>query len=207
MLSLGSTTGLVLFDRRGRLLTADARARAALATLGGGDAAAPYDRLPALDVCAAAAGSVAPLPFWLRSRWLEPVLVGEERIGTIVKLPGTLQVPSSRGTGLPRYKLRRVTEYIDSRIGGPISLDDLAEVAGVSRFHFHRQFRKSLGVTPHEYVLRARIERAKGLLTGSDLTVGEVSGAVGFADQSHFSNIFRKLTAMTPRSFRDSMSG
>src|SRR6516164_9201715 len=82
MLSLGSTTGLVLFDRRGRLLTADARARAALATLGGGDAAAPYDRLPALDVCAAAAGSVAPLPFWLRSRWLEPVLVGEERIGT-----------------------------------------------------------------------------------------------------------------------------
>ena len=207
MLSLGSTTGLVLFDRRGRLLTADARARAALATLGSEDAAAPYDRLPALDVCAAAAGSVAPLPFWLRSRWLEPVLVGEERIGTIVKLPGTLQVPSSRSTGLPRYKLRRVRDYIDSRIGGPISLDDLAKVAGVSRFHFHRQFRKSLGVTPHEYVLRARIERAKGLLTGSDLTVGEVSGAVGFADQSHFSNIFRKLTSMTPRSFRDSMSG
>ena len=207
MLSLGNTTGLVLFDRRGRLLTADARARAALTTLGGEDAAAPYDRLPALDVCAAAAGSVAPLPFWLRSRWLEPVLVGEERIGTIVKLPRTLQVPSSRGSGLPRYKLRRVRDYVDSRIGSPISIDDLAKVAGVSRFHFHRQFRKSLGVTPREYVLRARIERAKGLLTGSDLTVGEVSGAVGFSDQSHFSNIFRKLTAMTPRSFRDSMSG
>jgi AraC family transcriptional regulator len=63
-----------------------------------------------------------------------------------------------------------------------------------------------VGVTPHDYVLRMRIERAKGLLTGSDLTVGEVSGAVGFADQSHFSNIFRKLTAMTPRGFRNSMA-
>jgi AraC family transcriptional regulator len=111
------------------------------------------------------------------------------------------------GSGLPRYKLRRVVAYVDARLGGPISLDDLANVAGVSRFHFHRQFRKSVGVTPREYVLRARIERAKGLLTESDLTVGEISGAVGFADQSHFSNIFRRLTAMTPRSFRNSMSG
>jgi transcriptional regulator GlxA family with amidase domain len=107
---------------------------------------------------------------------------------------------------LPRYKLRRVTAYVHERIGSPISLDDLASVAGVSRFHFHRQFRKSMGVTPHDYVLRARIEHAKALLTGSDLTIGEVSGAVGFADQSHFSNIFRKLTAMTPRGFRNSMS-
>jgi sigma-54 dependent transcriptional regulator, acetoin dehydrogenase operon transcriptional activator AcoR len=207
MLSRRTTTGLMLFDRRGRLLTADARARSALATLGGEDDAAPPARLLALDVCAATGASVAPLPFWLRSRWLEPVMAGAERIGTIVKLPVALQISLSRSGGLPRYKLRRVMAYVDARIGGPISLDDLATVAGVSRFHFHRQFRKSAGVTPHEYVLRVRIERAKGLLTGSDLTVGEVSGAVGFADQSHFSNIFRKLTAMTPRSFRNSMSG
>ncbi len=207
MLSRRTTTGLMLFDRRGRLLTVDARARSALATLGGEDDSAPSARLLALDVCAPTGASVAPLPFWLRSRWLEPVMAREERIGTIVKLPVALQISLSRNSGLPRYKLRRVMAYVDARIGGPISLHDLATVAGVSRFHFHRQFRKSVGVTPHEYVLRVRIERAKGLLTGSDLTVGEVSGAVGFADQSHFSNIFRKLTAMTPRSFRNSMSG
>ena len=209
-LALGArrtTTGLMLFDRRGRLLSADSRARSALTTLGAGSDAAPTARLVALDVCMATGVSAAPLPFWLRSRWLEPVMAGEERIGTIVKLPGALQVSCSWSGGLPRYRLRRVVAYVDSRLGGPISLDDLARVAGVSRFHFHRQFRRSVGVTPHEYVLRMRIERAKGLLTGSDLTVGEVSGAVGFADQSHFSNIFRKLTAMTPRGFRNSMSG
>jgi len=202
-----NTAGLMLFDRRGRLVTADTRARSALATLGAADAVL-CARVLALDTCARTRPEAAPLPFWLRGQWLEPVIAGEERIGTLVKFPGTLQVVPSRGSsGLQRYKLRRVMAYIEASIGGPISLDDLASVAGVSRFHFHRQFRKSVGVTPHEYVLRARIERAKGLLTDSDLTVGEVSGAVGFADQSHFSNIFRKLTAMTPRGFRNSASG
>jgi AraC-like DNA-binding protein len=207
MLSHRTTAGLMLFDRRGRLVTADARARSALATLGAADDAALSAHVLALDFCAGDGPEAAPLPFWLRGRWLEPVIAGEERIGTLVKFPATLAVFSSRGgSGLPRYKLRRVLAYVEASIGGPIGLDDLANVAGVSRFHFHRQFRKSLGVTPHEYVLRVRIERAKGLLTDSDLSVGEVSGAVGFADQSHFSNTFRKLTAMTPRSFRNSMS-
>ena len=201
-----TTTGLMLFDRRGRLVTVDARARAALAILGAADEAAPSARVLALDLWARNGEAAVSLPFWLHGRWLEPVIVDEQRIGTIVKFPGTLQSSSSKGLGLPRYKLRRVTSFVHERIGSPITLDDLANVAGVSRFHFHRQFRKSMGVTPHDYVLRARIERAKALLTGSDLTIGEVSGAVGFADQSHFSNIFRKLTAMTPRGFRNSMS-
>ena len=207
MLSRRSTTGLMLFDRRGRLVTADARARSALASLGAADDGMLAARILALDVCAGPEVSVAQMPFWLRGQWVEAVIADDERIGTIVKFPGSLQpVPSVR-SGLPRYKLRRVMAYVDARLGGPISLDDLANVAGVSRFHFHRQFRRSVGVTPREYVLRARIERAKGLLTESDLTVGEVSGAVGFADQSHFSNIFRRVTAMTPRGFRNSMSG
>jgi AraC-like DNA-binding protein len=206
MLSRRSATGLMLFDRRGRLVTADARARSALATLCATDDEVLSTRIGALDLCAGA-DACAQMPFWLRGQWLEPVIADDERIGTIVKFPGTLQAVPSMETGLPRYKLRRVMAYVDARLGGPISLDDLANVAGVSRFHVHRQFRKSVGVTPREYVLRTRIERAKGLLTESDLTVGEVSGAVGFADQSHFSNIFRRLTAMTPRGFRNSMSG
>jgi AraC-like DNA-binding protein len=207
VLSRGRATGLMLFDRRGRLVTADARARSALASLCATEDETHFTRIVALDVCAGPEASVAQMPFWLRGQWLEAVIADDERIGTIVKFPGTLQSVSAMGSGLPRYKLRRVVAYVDARLGGPISLDDLANVAGVSRFHFHRQFRKSVGVTPREYVLRARIERAKGLLTESDLTVGEVSGAVGFADQSHFSNIFRRLTAMTPRGFRNSMSG
>ena len=206
MLSRRSTTGLMLFDRRGRLVTADPRARSALASLCASEDETFSTRIVALDVCAPPEASVQ-MPFWLRGQWLEAVIADEERVGTLVKFPGTLQAVASMESGLPRYKLRRVMAYVDARLGSPISLDDLANVAGVSRFHFHRQFRKTVGVTPREYVLRARIERAKGLLTDSDLTVGEVSGAVGFADQSHFSNIFRRLTAMTPRGFRNSMSG
>jgi len=206
MLSRKTTTGLMLFDRRGRLLTADARARAALAALGAARATADAARVQALDICVDPDGSLEQLPFWLRADWLEPVVVGYERIGTVVKIPNTVHAPSREG-GLPRYKLRRVIAYIDSRIGDTLSLEDLAGVAGVSRFHFHRQFKKSLGVTPHDYILRARIERAKGLLIESDLTVGEVSGAVGFVDQSHFSHTFRKLTTMTPRNFRNCMTG
>jgi sigma-54 dependent transcriptional regulator, acetoin dehydrogenase operon transcriptional activator AcoR len=207
MLSRRSTTGLMLFDRRGRLVTADPRARSALASLCAAEDETFATRIVALDVCAGPEAGVAQMPFWLRGQWLEPVIADDQRVGTLVKFPGTLQAVPSMESGLPRYKLRRVMAYVDARLGGPISLDDLANVAGVSRFHFHRQFRKTVGVTPREYVLRARIERAKGLLTESDLTVGEVSGAVGFADQSHFSNIFRRLTAMTPRGFRNSMSG
>src|SRR5215472_5675081 len=207
MLSRRSTTGLMLFDRRGRLVTADPRARSALASLCASDDETFSTRIVALDVCAGSEPSAAQMPFWLRGQWLEAVIADDERVGTLVKFPGTLQAVPSMESGLPRYKLRRVMAYVDARLGGPINLNDLANVAGVSRFHFHRQFRKTVGVTPREYVLRARIERAKGLLTESDLTVGEVSGAVGFADQSHFSNIFRRLTAMTPRGFRNSMSG
>jgi sigma-54 dependent transcriptional regulator, acetoin dehydrogenase operon transcriptional activator AcoR len=207
MLSRRSTTGLMLFDRRGRLVTADLRARAALASLCPSEDETFSTRIVALDLCADPAVGVAQMPYWLRGQWLEAVVADDERVGTMVKFPGTLQTVPSMESGLPRYKLRRVMAYVDARLGGPISLDDLANVAGVSRFHFHRQFRKTVGLTPRDYVLRARIERAKGLLTESDLTVGEVSGAVGFADQSHFSNIFRRLTAMTPRGFRNSMSG
>ena len=149
----------------------------------------------------------AQLPFWLRQEWLEAVVVGEERIGTMVKFPGTIRPPSAGEGGLPRYRLRRVSAFVEAKIGESITLDDLARVAGVSRFHFHRQFRKALGMTPREYIVRTRIERAKRLLVESELTVGEVAGAVGFVDQSHFSNVFRKVVSMTPRSFRNSMAG
>ena len=207
MLSRRASTGLMLFDRRGRLVTADARARAALAGLGATTEADASARVQALDIRTRSEGVAAQLPFWLRQEWLEAVVVGEERIGTIVKFPGTLLPPSAGEGGLPRYKLRRVSAFVEAKLSEAISLDDLAQVAGVSRFHFHRQFRKALGMTPRDYIVRTRIERAKRLLIESELTVGEVAGAVGFVDQSHFSNVFRKVVSMTPRSFRNSTAG
>jgi AraC family transcriptional regulator len=82
-------------------------------------------------------------------------------------------------------------------------LEDLAAAAAVSPYHFHRQFKKTTGMTTREYVVQARIERAKWLLTQSNLRLVDVAGRAGFADQSHSTVTFRKVTSMTPKEFRN----
>ena len=103
--------------------------------------------------------------------------------------------------GLPGGALRRVRGYIDSHIGERISLDELARQAGVSRFHFARQFRLSTGESPMEYLRRVRIERSKSILQSRDSTIAEVAARLGFSDQSHFTRIFGRLVGVSPGSF------
>ena len=103
--------------------------------------------------------------------------------------------------GLPGGALRRVRAYIDDHIGERISLDQLARQAGVSRFHFARQFRLSTGESPMGYLRRARIERSKSILQGRDTTIAEVAARLGFSDQSHFTRIFGRLVGVSPGSF------
>jgi sigma-54 dependent transcriptional regulator, acetoin dehydrogenase operon transcriptional activator AcoR len=206
VLSRKAAAGLILFDRRGRLVTLDARARLALSALGLGDESELCARVQALDVRDGQDTSAKGLPHWLRADWIEAVIVAGKRIGSIVRLPSGIQLRSTSEGGLPRYKIRRVTEFIHARIEGPINLDDLAQVAGVSRSHFHRQFKKSLGMTPHDFVLQTRVERAKELLLDSDDAVANVAARVGFTDQSHFSSAFRRQTSMTPLTFRNAVA-
>jgi sigma-54 dependent transcriptional regulator, acetoin dehydrogenase operon transcriptional activator AcoR len=198
--------GLMLFDRRGGLVTANTCGRLFLSELGLHAEKAAGPRVSALDLREHGSDGVSPLPEWLRAEWMEPILAGEERIGTVVHLRDIARYAISRDDGLPRYKLRRVIEFVDANIGGPISLDDLARAADMSRYHFHRQFKKSLGMTPHDYILHNRIERAKSLLIGSTLPLIDVARDVGFVDQSHFTSTFRRLTSMTPRHFRHAMA-
>ena len=103
--------------------------------------------------------------------------------------------------GLAGGALRRVRSYIDSHIGERISLAELARQAGVSRFHFARQFRLSTGESPMEYLRRARIERSKGILQTGDTTIAEVAATLGFSDQSHFTRTFGRLVGVSPGSF------
>jgi AraC-like DNA-binding protein len=149
--------------------------------------------------------NTATLPDWLRLEWLEPVLEGSERLGTAVVLPERLQRSSSRG-GLPSYKLRRVRDFVDANLDEPIDVEQLAAAASLSLFHFHRQFKRATGSTPHQYIVQKRIERAKSLLSDSELPLVEVAAQVGFADQSHLGSTFRKVTSMTPRGFRNATS-
>lgn len=95
----------------------------------------------------------------------------------------------------------RVHAYIESNVGEQVRLDDLARVAGVSRFHFARRFRRRTGQSPIAYLLRARIERAKAMLFCKDTRFSEVAAFLGFSDQSHFTRTFRRVVGMSPSAF------
>ena len=120
-------------------------------------------------------------------------------------LPAGNDVRQRRGErfrgGLAGGALRRVGAYIDDHIGERISLDQLARQAGVSRFHFARQFRLSTGESPMGYLRRVRIERSKSILQSRETTIAEVAARLGFSDQSHFTRIFGRLVGLSPGSF------
>jgi AraC family transcriptional regulator len=110
-------------------------------------------------------------------------------------------VGQSRG-GLPRQKLRAAAEYIEEHLDSEVSLDELAAVAHLSTYHFARLFKASTGLPPHQYVIARRIERAKQLLRGDDLSLAQVAARVGFWDQGHFTRHFKRLVGVTPGCFR-----
>ena len=106
--------------------------------------------------------------------------------------------------GLPGHKLNRVKEFVRANLDADLGLSDLASVADLSQFHFARSFRKSTGLTPQQFVMHERIERAKELLQSEDLPIVEVSLLTGFKNQSHFTSLFRKFTRLTPKIWRES---
>jgi len=111
------------------------------------------------------------------------------------------QYPSVQ-TGLPPYLCDRAIEFIESHLDQPFTLDQLADALGMSVFYFSRQFKQSMGVAPHQYVTRRRIERAKELLWHSQLPITEIALQVGFATPSAFTRLFRQMTGTTPKNFR-----
>jgi AraC family transcriptional regulator len=98
--------------------------------------------------------------------------------------------------------LRRITEYVQAFLTRPLSLEELARQVGFSPYHFARLFRQAVGESPHQFVLRQRVDYAKQLLRNPDLPISQVAMASGFADQSHLTQIFKRYTGMTPRAFR-----
>jgi AraC family transcriptional regulator len=104
--------------------------------------------------------------------------------------------------GLSGRRLRRVLSYIAENHGGELTLEDLASEAAMSTFHFAREFKRATGTTPHQHLIRFRVERAKALLAESQLPLAEVGLRTGFSHQSHFTRLFRRLTGTTPQSYR-----
>jgi AraC family transcriptional regulator len=104
--------------------------------------------------------------------------------------------------GLSGRKLRRVEEFIELNYTQDVTLADLSSVAGMSTFHFAREFKRATGTTPHQYLLQQRIRHAKELLSNSEMPLVDVGFQSGFSHQSHFTRLFRKLTGTTPLSYR-----
>lgn len=112
------------------------------------------------------------------------------------------QVPAPYRGGLPRYRLKRVVDYIDENLSGDLALAQLAAVAGMSPHYFAELFRQSTGKAPHRYVLLRRIDRAKEYLRDPRRTIIEAGLDAGFQNPSHFSRVFRKWVGISPSRFR-----
>jgi AraC family transcriptional regulator len=104
--------------------------------------------------------------------------------------------------GLGSARLRRIRELVQVKMEDDLSLDEMAQSVGLSTAHFARMFRKSTGETPHQFVLRQRIERAKAMLRAPDARVLDVAVACGFKTQQHFAQVFRDVCRVSPTEYR-----
>jgi AraC family transcriptional regulator len=97
-------------------------------------------------------------------------------------------------------------ELVHARLATELTLDEMAKSAALSTAHFAQMFHKSTGETPHQFVLRHRIERAKNMLRSAEASVLDVTLACGFKTQQHFTRVFRRMCGITPAEFQREVS-
>lgn len=116
---------------------------------------------------------------------------------------GVIKDPSQ---GLTHQQMRRVLDFVQDHLSQDISLETLAQQAGYSSYHFARLFRQTTGESPHQFVLHQRIERAQRLLKERDIPLAHIAVESGFANQSHFTQAFKRHLGLTPRAYRQDHS-
>ena len=137
---------------------------------------------------------VGPGSLAVQTQWITLLerLLRQSRAITPESIPGSLSA----------LQWSRVRDYCFSNIDQRITLDDLAGLCGLGRFPFLKQFKRTIGMTPHAWLLRLRLERACGLLSRSGQPIIDVAHAVGFYDQSHFNRAFRQAFGVAPSRYR-----
>jgi AraC family transcriptional regulator len=106
--------------------------------------------------------------------------------------------------GLATWQARRTLAHIEANLASKMDTEDLAKVVALSRSHFSRAFKRSLGFSPMEYVIVRRVERAKAMISGTREPLAEVALACGFADQAHLNRRFRDIVGISPGRWRRS---
>ena len=114
----------------------------------------------------------------------------------------SFDLESSRRGGIAPHALHRVMEYIDSNFTATLRMEELAEIASLSEYRFAHNFKTATGISPHQYVINQRIERAKRVLRETDLSVIETAYSVGCQSLSRFNSLFRRQIGVTPSAYR-----
>jgi AraC-like DNA-binding protein len=104
--------------------------------------------------------------------------------------------------GLTHTQSQQVLDYIHTHLDRELLLLELAEVINISPTYFASLFKQAMGVSPHQYVIQQRVERAKTMLSKTDLTIVDIALQVGFSSQSHLTQQLKRLTGMTPKQIR-----
>ncbi|NJM78071.1 MAG: helix-turn-helix domain-containing protein [Acaryochloridaceae cyanobacterium RU_4_10] len=104
--------------------------------------------------------------------------------------------------GLPHHQLMQVLDYINEHLNQDLKLTDLATLLDMSQFHFSHQFKQAIGISPYQYLLQQRVERAKQLLKQTEQSIMDIALECGFNSHSHLSKQFRQLTGVTPKAYR-----
>lgn len=120
-------------------------------------------------------------------------------LSTLV-LRHSINGPELKNTGLHGDAILRVREFITENYARDLSLKQLSGIACLSPFYFQRMFLETTGISPHDYLVQQRIRKAKELLASGN-SLAQVAQDTGFADQSHFTRIFKRLTGITPGAF------
>lgn len=107
-----------------------------------------------------------------------------------------------KGGGLAAWQLRRAIQFMTDHLDGDPTIADLAQECGLSHAYFARAFRRSTGVTPHQWLMRRRVARARTLLLAGDMDLAAVAATCGFVDQSHLSRVFVRFEGEAPGRWR-----
>jgi AraC-like DNA-binding protein len=151
-------------------------------------------------------------------RWLEseaaagaPSRITLEAVATVLALRllngAERQAASTTRGGLAGWRVRRVTDHLSANLSRDVRLKDMAVLVELSTHHFSRAFRAATGMPPHRYLMKLRLERARELLHGRELTLTEIALETGFSDQSHLSRAFRAEFGIRPATFRNRSVG
>jgi AraC family transcriptional regulator len=108
--------------------------------------------------------------------------------------------------GLAPWQMKRAEEKLAANLEGNVSLADLAADCGVSVSHFARGFRQSIGLSPHQWLLRRRVDEAKRLMRNRTLSLAEIALTCGFVDQSHFTRVFTSRIGISPGAWRRNLA-